>query len=534
MSDFIGRSIGRYHILEQLGEGGMATVYKAFDTRLEANVAVKIIRAEDLPPSAKERSINRFEREAKALARLTHPNIVKVTDYGEIDGKPYLVMPFLPGGTLKKMLTGQPMPWREALRLLIPIARALDYAHRQGMIHRDVKPSNILITEDGEPMLTDFGIAKIIDDEATVDLTGTNATVGTPEYMAPEQVTSKTVDRRADIYSLGVVLYELVTGRKPFQADTPLAVLLKSASEALPPPRQFVRGIPENVEKMIFKALAKKPEDRYPEMAAFTVAMENLLAGQTTPFQLDAKPAANLPSPIGVQRKRWIPIAILAIFLVIGLIVVLAVVVGGGILKTLGQAQRLQTLLPTASQVQTVATIPTFTLEPSLTYTPTPAGLFYNNPTAGISLTYPLTWKYSKSGDASSGFVIYFVSSVDILTNGISNGALFEINTAPKTGDFSFNVNANSIEEVINSIANDPSSNLIQGQNLHTFTLSGYPAASGVYLRSDSVAQLTIYLVAVLRNDHVIEIISGCPQADWAKYQPIFDSILHSMVIVAP
>ena len=276
MPDLLGRSLGRYHILEQLGEGGMATVYKAFDTRLECDVAVKVIRTENLPQSSLERALKRFEREAKALARLTHSNIVKVTDYGEFEGKPYLVMPYLPGGTLKAQL-GKAIPWQEAVRLLLPIARALDYAHQQGMIHRDVKPSNILITHSGDPMLTDFGIAKIIDEELTVDLTGTSATVGTPEYMAPEQVISKTVDGRADMYALGVVFYEMVTGRKPFTADTPMAVLFKHASEPLPRPLNFVPSLPDNVEKLLLKSLAKKPQDRYADMAGMAHAMEGLL-----------------------------------------------------------------------------------------------------------------------------------------------------------------------------------------------------------------------------------------------------------------
>jgi serine/threonine protein kinase len=276
MTNLIGQSLGRYHIIEQLGEGGMAIVYKAYDTRLESEVAVKVIRTENLAPSILERALKRFEREAKALAKLTHSNIVKVLDYGEYEGKPYLVMPFLPGGTLKERLKGQPMPWQDAARLLVPIARALAYAHSEGMIHRDVKPSNILITRSGDPMLTDFGIAKIIDEEMTIDLTGTSAAVGTPEYMAPEQVTSKTVDQRADIYALGVVLYEMITGHKPFTADTPMAVLFKHASEPLPRPRSFVPNLPEAAERILIKALAKKKEDRYQNMTDFAAALENL------------------------------------------------------------------------------------------------------------------------------------------------------------------------------------------------------------------------------------------------------------------
>ena len=138
-------------------------------------------------------------------------------------------MPFLPGGTLKDRLKQGPLEWREAAQLLLPVAQALEYTHGQNLIHRDVKPSNILLTENGQPMLTYFGIAKILDLEETTELTRTSVAIGTPEYMAPEQVTAKNVDRRADIYSLGIVLYELVTGRKPFMADTPLAVLFKHA-----------------------------------------------------------------------------------------------------------------------------------------------------------------------------------------------------------------------------------------------------------------------------------------------------------------
>lgn len=277
MANLIGHSLGRYHILEQLGEGGMATVYKAYDTRLENDVAVKVIRTENLAPSILEHSLKRFEREAKALAKLTHANIVNILDYGEYEGKPYLVMPYLPGGTLKQKLQGKPMQYQEAARLLIPIAKALAYAHQQGMVHRDVKPANILITQSGDPMLTDFGVAKIIDDEATMDLTGTSAAVGTPEYMAPEQITSKTVDHRADIYALGVVYYEMVTGRKPYTADTPMAVLFKHASEPLPRPKQFISSLPDEVEYILFKALAKNPQDRYPDAVLFANALEKLI-----------------------------------------------------------------------------------------------------------------------------------------------------------------------------------------------------------------------------------------------------------------
>jgi serine/threonine protein kinase len=362
MSDFIGKSLGRYHILEQLGEGGMAVVYKAYDTRLETDVAVKVIRTENLPQSGVERALKRFEREAKSLAKLTHSNIVPIIDYGENAGSPYLVMKYLPGGTLKQHL-GQPMPYQEAARILAPIARALEYAHQHDIIHRDVKPSNILITESGQPMLSDFGVAKILEADETMDLTGTSMGVGTPEYMAPEQVTSKTSDGRGDIYSLGVVFFELVTGRKPFMADTPMAVLFKQASEPLPRPRQFVPGLSDAVEKVLFKALAKKPEDRYQTMGEFAVALERLANWQIVGAEsklgwkrkVAEEPEQEMALPSMERRNKsikwagWGAIGILAIVVVLGFMFGFGILTPGQ--KGLG--------LLAALTVKTVPSIPT-------------------------------------------------------------------------------------------------------------------------------------------------------------------------------
>jgi len=317
-----GKDIGRYHILEQLGEGGMATVYKALDTHLEAEVAVKVIRIDELPPKTLARALKRFEREAKAVARLNHPNIVNITDYGEFEGQPYLVMPYLQGGTLKEKLQGKAMDWQDAAQMLIPIAKALGYAHQREMIHRDVKPANILITETGEPLLTDFGVAKIVDDEATMDLTGTHATVGTPEYMAPEQVTAKSVDHRADIYALGIVFYEMVTGRKPFQADTPMAVLFKHASEPLPRPTQFVPKLPKSVEQILLKALAKDPKNRYQSMAELASAMEFLQGGagkNASKVRSPRKKKENVKRKKAPNQRKWVSLAKIS-FALIGVV----------------------------------------------------------------------------------------------------------------------------------------------------------------------------------------------------------------------
>jgi len=289
MPYLIGQSLGRYRIMQKLGAGGMAVVYKAYDSHLDCEVAVKVIQTDQILPVALARALKRFEREAKDVARLVHPNIVKVMDYGEENGIPYLVMPLLLGGTLSQKISANGrMDWKEAANLLIPIADALEYAHKHNIIHRDVKPSNILFTTNDIPMLADFGVAKVLDEEGTMDLTGTNATVGTPEYMAPEQIVSKTVDHRVDIYSLGVVYYEMVTGKRPFSGETPMQTLFKHASEPLTRPTLLNPDLPQEVEDFLVKALMKRPEERFSSMAEMENALRGLVSG--APLQLGIRP----------------------------------------------------------------------------------------------------------------------------------------------------------------------------------------------------------------------------------------------------
>jgi len=280
MSGLIGQNFGRYQILERLGEGGMATVYKAYDTRLEREVAIKVIRREAFPPDEMEMLLKRFERESKSLGRLSHPNIVGVIDYGDFEGLPYLVMEYLSGGSLKDRL-GNPMPWREAIQLILPIAYALDYVHDHSIINRDIKPSNILMTDKGQPMLTDFGLVKLFGEKEkdATNLTSSGTGLGTPDYMAPEQWTGDPTVQ-SDLYSLGVVLYEMITGHRPYTADTPAGVLLKQATEALPLPKIYVPDLPRDVESVLLKVLAKSPADRYAGMSIFIEEMQNLLAGR--------------------------------------------------------------------------------------------------------------------------------------------------------------------------------------------------------------------------------------------------------------
>jgi serine/threonine protein kinase len=307
--ELTGREISHYHIIEPLGEGGMAVVYKAYDTHLDRTVALKMIRANAFPANDLEMIHQRFEREAKALARLSHPNIVGVIDFGEYEGAPYLVMEYLAGGSLKKLLD-QARPWQQAVRLLLPIARALGYAHSQNIVHRDVKPSNILITQSGEPMLTDFGIAKILDLGPGHTLTSTGVGIGTPEYMAPEQGMGQEVDARADVYALGVVFYEMVTGRRPYVADTPVAVMFKHIMDPLPSPSQYAPGLPEVVEQVLIRSLAKQPADRYQTMELFVEALETL-AGSATRIDEPLQPPATVidpsPDPLPIREPASTP-----------------------------------------------------------------------------------------------------------------------------------------------------------------------------------------------------------------------------------
>ena len=273
-----GQTLGDYQIDQVLGQGGMAIVYLGQDRTTHEAVAIKFLNLDALPAQIAEQAARRFDLEARQLSRLRHPHIVRIRATGFHEQVPYLVMDYLPGGTLKDRL-GVALSWSDAVRLVRPLADALELAHQRGVIHRDVKPANVLLTSEGTPVLSDFGIAKTVGDGQTTlgaTLTATGAVVGTPDYMAPELTRGSEFDQRVDVYALGIVLYELVTGRRPFTADTPIQVLVKHVTEPLPSPRQYVRDLPRPVEAVIVRALAKRPEDRYPTMAAFGQALDRL------------------------------------------------------------------------------------------------------------------------------------------------------------------------------------------------------------------------------------------------------------------
>jgi serine/threonine protein kinase/tetratricopeptide (TPR) repeat protein len=276
MTTLIGQEVGGYRIISQVGKGGMATVYKAFQASLDRYVALKV-----MPPfyaQEDETFLKRFKREAQAVAKLRHPNILIVLDFGEYEGLTYIVMEYVDAGTLTDRL-GVPMPLDETASIVDQVASALDYAHGMGVVHRDVKPSNILLPKPDWPLLTDFGLAKIVGGSR---LTLTGSIAGTPAYMSPEQGQGEDVDARSDIYSLGIVLYEMTTGFVPFYAETPMAIVVKHIIEPLPLPSSKNPALPEAVERVILKALAKNPEDRYPRVIDLAHALNEAVKGTPT------------------------------------------------------------------------------------------------------------------------------------------------------------------------------------------------------------------------------------------------------------
>jgi len=273
MDNLIGKQLGRYRIISQIGRGGMSEVYKAFQANLDRYVALKI-----LPTylTTDPDFVERFNQEAKLLASFRHKNILPVYDYGEDEGYLYLVMHFVEYATLADAIREKLLSLSQACKYVIDVASALDYAHERGIVHLDVKPSNILIDKQGYCYLGDFGTAKSFLSQAKGNFGG--LAVGTPAYMSPEQSSGQqNLDGRSDIYSLGIVLYELVTGRVPFSAETPLAVIFKHIQDALPLPSMINPAIPESVEKIILKALAKNPADRYATAGEMTNALSKIM-----------------------------------------------------------------------------------------------------------------------------------------------------------------------------------------------------------------------------------------------------------------
>ncbi len=269
MDNLIGKTIGQYKVVELAGKGGMSTVYKAHQPSLNRYVALKILpeyMAHD------QEFVHRFKQEAEAAAALRHPNILVIYDIGEAGNLHYIAAEYLEGQTLEQVVTqGGALPLPRVVKIVNQLASALEAAHQRGMIHRDVKPSNIFIGPNDHVTLADFGIVKAL---SAARLTRTGTLVGTPEYMSPEQAEGQPLDQRTDLYSLGVVVYQMLTGQTPFTAPTPNAVLYAHVNKSPQPPSLLNRAVPQAIEASVLRALAKKPDERFQTVAEFAAALE--------------------------------------------------------------------------------------------------------------------------------------------------------------------------------------------------------------------------------------------------------------------
>ncbi|NTV64662.1 MAG: serine/threonine protein kinase, partial [Oscillochloris sp.] len=294
MTNLLGGRLGRYEIRAELGRGGMARVYHAFDTLLQRPVAIKVLAAQ---LSMDPEFVQRFEREARTAASLRHPHIVTIYDVGEQDSLHYIAMEFINGRTLHSILNEQTtLGLGYAITILEPVARALDFAHTQGAVHRDVKPHNIMVDTSGRMVLTDFGIAQTPDADSE-RLTRTGVFMGTPEYISPEQAEARRVDGRSDLYSLGVVAYEIITGRVPFSGATP-QLIVAHAQLLPPPPTSVLAYLPSELDIVLARALAKRPESRYPSGIALVDALRDVASRYKTPLASREQLATLVSGPV--------------------------------------------------------------------------------------------------------------------------------------------------------------------------------------------------------------------------------------------
>jgi serine/threonine protein kinase len=371
-ADLIGKTLGQFTILEEIGRGGMATVFKARQQSVNRIVAIKILPRHFLHDPG---FLERFTREVDVASHLEHPHILPIYDYGETEGVPYIAMRYLAGGSMADMIRRGSPRLEDLEKPITQVAQALDYAHQQkGIVHRDLKPGNVMLDENGNAYLSDFGIVQV----AGSDLTG-SLIVGTPAYMSPEQAHGGQIDSRSDIYALGVVLFELITGHEPYQAETPMALLLKHINEPMPPVRDFREGVPTAVEDVIARATAKEPDDRYPsagEMAkAFAQALRTADSAVETKASAPTKPLPTATDEVPTTALQGGEVAATSEVmtraleanggrstgLLIGAVAVIAIVIIGAIL-----------ILPSLTGDQTSAPGPTAIPQAALVPTPFP------------------------------------------------------------------------------------------------------------------------------------------------------------------
>ena len=370
MSFTVGANVGPYRIMEQLGQGGMATVYKAYHAALDRYVALKALH----PAFGEDPNFEaRFQREARLVAKLEHPHIVPIYDYAEHEGRPYLVMKFIEGDTLKARLGKGPLTSEEITNVVDSVGSALAYAHKQGILHRDIKPSNVLIGVDGQMYLADFGLARIA--QAAESTLSSDMIMGTPQYISPEQAMGeKKLDEGTDIYSFGVMLYEMVVGQVPFNADTPFSIIHDHIYSPLPMPRSINPKVPELVQRVLLKALAKERADRYPNVDALVQAFKDAWVDSGVPMQgtaITMRPASLKAAPASVtvatnaakripsnksapQRSPWLFIAGGIVLLVCVGFGVLAVVRAGGFRSMLRPASAVS-IVPTLTSADSTS-----------------------------------------------------------------------------------------------------------------------------------------------------------------------------------
>jgi len=388
-NSLIGKTLGNRYVIEEiLGQGGMSAVYKATDPNLKRVVAIKVIHPHlsDNPDFVK-----RFEEEAAAVAQLRHPGIIQVHDFNREDDLYYMVLEFVPGETIQDHLkrlnaSGRKLSPTKAIEYMAAICDAVDYAHQRGMIHRDIKPANLMLTTTGQVILMDFGIAKIVGGQGH---TATGAVVGTAMYMSPEQIKGEQVDRRTDIYSLGVTLFEMVSGRPPFEADSAMTLMMMHVNDPVPNPKALNPEVPDGLVKVINKALAKDPNKRYQTAAQMASALRNLLSADSSSSRattLEDAPALNMAGATTIEdsgdrtfvvkrpsqtrgttmaggpaqrAKTGLSMSIIAVA-----IIVLLCFVGGGILVVRG-------LFSGTSATENLTSTATFTLTPESGIPPT-------------------------------------------------------------------------------------------------------------------------------------------------------------------
>jgi eukaryotic-like serine/threonine-protein kinase len=346
---------GRYELLELVGSGGMSSVWKAHDRLLDRTVAIKVLHEQF---TADEEYVERFRREARSVAQVSHPNIVTVIDRGEDEGRQFIVFEYIEGENLKERIerSGR-LAVRDALVMALQMGRALAFAHDRGLVHRDVKPQNVLLNDDGQAKMTDFGIARSVDVEG-VTITGT--VLGTSEYIAPEQARGQRVDALTDVYSLGVVLYELLTGSVPFQGENFVAIALRHVNEPAPSVLERRPDVPPRVAFAVERAMAKNPHERFQSMDEFVDELEDALADMDPSSEqatmISRRPVTPAPSPARRaerrQRRRrrggilWPIVAVLAVLAIAGLAALAAIELrdGGGSASPTGAAVTLRGL----------------------------------------------------------------------------------------------------------------------------------------------------------------------------------------------